>query len=87
MGGGVTLDVIMAQLQHMNACLNTLSDKLCQVNTRVGWHQACLCGFIASPSPSSDALADEDSDNGANNDDEDKDKDASSSSDEEMTTS
>ena len=87
LGGGVTLEVIMAQLQRMNACLNTLSDKLCQVNTRVGWHQACLCGFIASPSPSSDALADEDSDNGANNDDEDEDKDASSSSDEEMTTS
>ena len=87
LGGGVTLEVIMAQLQRMNACLNTLSDKLCQVNTRVGWHQACLGGFIASPSPSPDALADEDSDNCANNDDEDEDKDASSSSDEEMTTS
>ena len=34
--GGVTLDAIMAQLQHMDACLNTLNDELCQVNTRVG---------------------------------------------------
>ena len=32
LGGGVTLEVIMAQLQRMNACLNTLSDKFCQVN-------------------------------------------------------
>ena len=57
------------------------------MNTRVGWRQACLSGFIASPSPSPDALADENSDNVANNDDEDENKDASSSSDEEMTTS
>ena len=27
--GGVTLDVIMAQLQRMNARLDTLSDELC----------------------------------------------------------
>ena len=25
----------MAQLVHMDACLNTLSDELCQVNTRI----------------------------------------------------
>ena len=34
--GGVTLDGIMAQLQRMDAHLDTLSDELCQVNTRVG---------------------------------------------------
>ena len=34
--GGVTFDAIIAQLQRMDACLNTLSDELCQVNTRVG---------------------------------------------------
>ena len=34
--GGVTLDAIMAQLQCMDARLDTLSDELCQVNTRVG---------------------------------------------------
>ena len=34
--GGVTLDVIMAQLQYMDALLDTLSDELCQVNTHVG---------------------------------------------------
>ena len=35
--GGVTLKAIMAQLVcMMNARLNTISDELCQVNTRVG---------------------------------------------------
>ena len=34
--GGVTLEAIMAQLQRMDACLDTLTDELCQVNTRVG---------------------------------------------------
>ena len=34
--GGVTLDAIMAQLQRMDACLDTLTDELCQVNTHVG---------------------------------------------------
>ena len=32
----VTLEAIMAQLVRMDACLDTLSDDLCQVNTRVG---------------------------------------------------
>ena len=34
--GGVTLEAIMAQLVRMDAHLDTLSDKLCQVNTCVG---------------------------------------------------
>ena len=33
---GVTLEVIMAQLQRMDACLDTLSTELYQVNTHVG---------------------------------------------------
>ena len=32
----VTLEDIMAQLQRMDARLDTLSDELCQVNTHVG---------------------------------------------------
>ena len=70
----------------MDAYLDTLSNELCQVNTRVGriarW-QARLGGFTASPSPSPKALEDED---GKDSDDGD-DEDASSSSDDEMTTS
>ena len=34
--GGVTLKAIMAQLMHMGALFDTLSDELYQVNTRVG---------------------------------------------------
>ena len=34
--GGVTLKAMMAQFVHMDARLDTLSDELCQVNTRVG---------------------------------------------------
>ena len=34
--GEVTLEAIMAQLVCMDARLDTLSDELCQVNTRVG---------------------------------------------------
>ena len=33
--GGVNLKAVMAQLQRMDACLDTLSDELCQVNTCV----------------------------------------------------
>ena len=35
LGGGVTLKVIIAQLQLMDTHLDTLSDELCQVNTLV----------------------------------------------------
>ena len=34
--GGVTLEAIMAQLVCMDARLDTLSDELCQLHTRVG---------------------------------------------------
>ena len=84
---GVTLDAIMAQLQRMDAHLDTLTNELCQVNTRVGriarW-QAHLGGFIESPSPPPKASDnDDDSDD---DDDDDEDEDASSPNDDEMST-
>ena len=65
----------------MDARLDTLSDELCQVNTRVcriAWWQARFGSFMESPSPSPEASEDDD-------DDDDDDKDASSSGDDEMT--
>ena len=47
--GGVTLNAIMVQLQCIDARLDTLSDKLYQVNTRVSRitrQQAHLGGFM-----------------------------------------
>ena len=87
--GGVTFKAIMAQLVLMDAHLDTLSDKLCQVNTHVGriaQRQAVMGGFPASLSPSSQALEDK-SDDGFGSNDADKDDGASSSSDEEMIAS
>ena len=70
----------------MDVHLDTLSDELCQVNTRVGhiarW-QACLGGFIESPSPSSEAFEDGDD---SDDDDDDEDGDASSPSDDKIST-
>ena len=66
----------MAQLQRMDACLDTLSTELYQVNVRVGriaWRQAPMGGFApkATPSPpfpvASDS-EDEDDDDDASND-------------------
>ena len=80
----------MAQLQCMVACLDTLSDELCQVNTRVGriaqrW--TYLSGFIKSPFPSPEASEDDDDDGDSDDDDddEDEDEDASFSDNDEMT--
>ena len=78
----------MVQLERMDACLDTLTIELYQVNTRVSRitrRQAHMGGFTASPSP--EASEDEDADDGSNGDDDDVDKDASSSGDEEMMTS
>ena len=60
------------QLQHMDTCLDTLSNELCQVNTYVGyiaWRQVAISGFTAYTSPSPLASEDE-SDEGSNSDDE-----------------
>ena len=86
--GGVTLEAIIAQLVRMDACLDTLSDELCQVNTRVGriaQRQAAMGGFIAYTSPSPPALEDE-NDEEDENDDADEDDGASLPSDDEMST-
>ena len=74
----------MAQFQRMDARLNTFSDELCQVNTRVGRiarQQARVGGFIVSPSPSTKVFEDEDDDG----DSDDEDEDASCFDDDEMT--
>ena len=88
--GGVTFKAVMTQLQRMDAHLNTLSDELCQVNTRVSriaWWQARRCGFLESPSPSPEASEEEDDDGDSDDDDDDEDENeyASFSGDDEMT--
>ena len=78
----------MTQLVRMDTCLDTLSDELCQVNTRVGriaLRQAIMGGFTAYTFPSPPASEDE-SDDGSSNDDTDRDEDASSPCDDEMST-
>ena len=81
----------MAQLQRMDARLDTLSDELCQVNTCVGCiarRQAVMGGFVSSLPPTLEASKDEDKDDDDDaiaSDDED-DGDASSSSDDAMST-
>ena len=85
--GDVMLGDVMAQLQCMDARLNTLSTELHQVNVRVGhiarW-QATMGGFAleATPSPPSPMASnseDEDANDGDNNDaSNDDDGDASS---------
>ena len=77
--GGVTLEVIMAQLQHMDARLDTFSDELCQVNSRASRivrQQARLGAFVESPSDDGDF----------DNDDDNEDEDVSLPSDDKMTT-
>ena len=73
----------------MDARLDTLSDELCLVSTcvgRIAWWQACLGGFIESPSPSPEASEDEDNGGDSGGDvDATVDEDASSSGDDEMT--
>ena len=84
--GGVTLDAIMAQLQCMDARLDTLTNELCQVNTRIGRiarQQARLGGFLESPSPPPKASEDDDD---SDDDEDDEDGDASSPSDDKMST-
>ena len=68
----------------MDACLNYLTDKMCQMNTRFGRiarRQARMASFALFPTPSLEASADE------NDDARDDEDDASSSSDNKMTTS
>ena len=78
----------MAQLVCMDARLDTLSDELCQVNTRVGRitrRQAIMGGFTVATSPSPLAFEDESYD-GSDSDDANKDEGAISPSDDGMST-
>ena len=78
----------MAQLELMDAHLDTLSDELCQVNTCVGGitqRQTVMGGFTVASSPSPPTSEDK-SDNGFGNDDVDKDDGASSPNDDKMST-
>ncbi len=73
----------------MDACLDTLSTELYQVNTRVGHiakRQASLGGFVESPSPSSEAPEASENDDDSDNDDDGEDGDACSSSSDKMFT-
>ena len=86
----------MAQLQCMDACLDTLSDELCQVNTRVSHIARCQAEMgdytmpsspvaSANKSDGSDNADDADDDDATASDDED-DGDASSPNDDEIST-
>ena len=76
--GDVSLVNIMAQLQHMDARLDTLSTELYQVNVHVGRiarRQATMSGFAPEPTPSpphpvaSDSDAEDDDDDDGDDDD------------------
>ena len=79
----------MAQLQRMDACLDILSDELCQENTRVGRitrRQAEMGGYTMPSTPIAPTnKSDADDDDDVDSDDED-DGDASSPSDDKMST-
>ena len=72
----------MAQLQCIDACLDTLSTELYQVNVRVSRiarRQASMGGFApeATPSPPSPVASKSEDDDDDNGDDDDADGDAS----------
>ena len=85
----------MAQLQHMDACLDTLSTKLYQVNVHVGriarW-QAIMGGFAPEASPplplpvASDSNSEDEDDDDGDDDDASNDDDGDPSSIDEMST-
>ena len=80
--GGATLEAIM------DARLDTLSDDLCQVNTRIGCiaqQQAVMGGFTIASSPSPPVSEDE-SDDGSGSDDANEDDGASSPNGDEIST-
>ena len=87
--GCVTLDVIMAQFQHMDALLDTLNDEQCQVNTLVGRiapHQVEMGGYTMPSIPVAHANESDVADDDDVDFDDEDDGDASSPSDDEMST-
>ena len=78
----------MAQLQRMDAHLDTLNDELCQENTcmgRIARQEVVMGGFVASPPSTLEASKNEDDDDGATASDDKDDGDARSPSDDEMS--
>ena len=76
----------MAQLKHMDACLDTLSTEMYQVNVRVGCiarRQATMGGFAPEATPSPPYV---DSDSDGDDDDTSDDDDGDASSTDEMST-
>ena len=81
----------MAQLQRMDACLDTLSMKLYQVNVHVGriaQRQAAICNFAPelTPSPPHPVASDSDAKDDDDDDDDASDDDGGASSTDEMST-
>ena len=81
----------MAQLQHMDACLDTLSIELYQVNVRVGRiarRQATMGGFALEASPPPPLVASDlkDKDDDGGDDDNASDDDGDASYTDEMST-
>ena len=77
----------MAQFQRMDAHLDTLSDELCQVNTRVGRIARCQAEMGGYTMPSTPVASANKSDaNDATASDDEDDGNASSPSDEKMST-
>ena len=85
----------MAQLQHRDARLDTLSTELYQVNfcvDRITWRQATMGSFALEPTPSpprpvaSDSDAEDDDDDDDGDDDNASDDDGDASSTDEMST-
>ena len=75
----------MAQLVHMDARLDTLSNELCQVNIRVdriARQQAVMAGYTMASYPE----ASEDDSDGSNSVDDAEDDDDGSPSDDKMST-
>ena len=80
----------MAQLQHIDARLDTLSTELYQVNVRVGriaWRQASMGGFAfeATPSPPSPVASDSKDEDDDDGDDDDASDNGDASSTDEMS--
>ena len=76
----------MAQLQRIDARLNTLSGEFCQVNTSVGRIAQCQAEMGGYTMPSTLVALVDESDADATVSDDDDDGDASSPSDDEMST-
>ena len=85
----VSLRDIMAQLQRMDARIDTLSTKLYQVNVCVGcialW-QVIMGGFAPKASPPPPPMASDSDDDGDDDDASDDDDDGDASSTDEMST-